>query len=203
MTVRCERLAAQERERLRIARELHDEVGQMLTAIALRAERAAAEPADQRGALIEISQTALGSLDDVRRIARELRPEVLDDLGLVNAVVALCGRVDRQPGVRVRRELDWSLPKLSAEAELVIYRVAQEALTNVLRHAQATEVVVMLRQENGAVVLEVADNGRGLPADAVERGMRGMRERASVIDAHLDVRARPQGGTCLLLSVPA
>ncbi len=197
-------LAAQERERLRIARELHDEVGQMLTAIALRAERAAAEPdGNQRGALIEISQTALGSLDDVRRIARELRPEVLDDLGLVNAVVALCGRVDRQPGIRVRRALDWSLPKLSAEVELVIYRVAQEALTNVLRHAQATEVVVMLRQEDGAVVLEVVDNGRGLPADAVEQGMRGMRERATVIDAQLDVRARAQGGTCLVLSVPA
>jgi two-component system sensor histidine kinase UhpB len=197
-------LAAQERERLRIARELHDEVGQMLTAIALRAERAAEEPdGDQRGALIEISQTALGSLDDVRRIARELRPEVLDDLGLVNAVVALCGRVDRQPGIRVRRELDWSLPKLEPEVELVIYRVAQEALTNVLRHADATEVVVTLRKENGAVLLEVADNGRGLPDNAVEQGMRGMRERATVIDAHLDVRARPQGGTSLLLSVPA
>jgi two-component system sensor histidine kinase UhpB len=197
-------LAAQERERLRIARELHDEVGQMLTAIALRAERAAEEPdGDQRGALIEISQTALGSLDGVRRIARELRPEVLDDLGLVNAVVALCGRVDRQPGIRVRRELDWSLPKLEPEVELVIYRVAQEALTNVLRHADATEVVVTLRQEDGQVVLEVADNGRGLPSDAVEQGMRGMRERAIVINAHLDVHARPQGGTCLLLSVPA
>lgn len=197
-------LAAQERERLRIARELHDEVGQMLTAIALRAERAASEPAGiQRSALLEISQSALGSLDDVRRIARELRPEVLDDLGLVNAVVALCSRVDRQPGIRVRRALDWSLPTLGPEVELVIYRVAQEALTNVLRHADATEVVVMLRHENGQVVLEVADNGRGLPPDAIEQGMRGMRERATVINAQLDVRARPHGGTALLLSVPA
>ncbi len=197
-------LAAQERERLRIARELHDEVGQMLTAIALRAERAAGEPDGlQRSALLEISQSALGSLDDVRRIARELRPEVLDDLGLVNAVVALCNRVDRQPGIRVRRALDWSLPTLAPEVELVIYRVAQEALTNVLRHADATEVVVTLRHENGQVVLEVADNGRGLPPGAIEQGMRGMRERATVINAQLDVRALPHGGTCLLLSVPA
>ena len=197
-------LAAQERERLRIARELHDEVGQMLTAIALRAERAAddAAPAD-RGALHEISRTALGSLDDVRRIARELRPEVLDDLGLVNAVVALCGRVDSQPGIRVRRELDWSLPTLAPEKELVIYRVAQEALTNVLRHAAATEVVVELRRDEQSVVLEVVDNGRGLPADATERGMRGMRERATVIDAELEVRARAEGGTSVLLNVPA
>ncbi len=196
-------LAAQERERLRIARELHDEVGQMLTAIALRAERAAEEPAgDQRGALIEISKTALGSLDDVRRIARELRPEVLDDLGLVNAIIALCGRVDRQPGIRVRRELDWSLPTLSPEVELVIYRVAQEALTNVLRHANATEVLVQLRLSDGHVLLEVADNGRGFTPATVGRGMRGMRERATVINAELDVRARAEGGTWLVLSVP-
>ena len=196
-------LAAQERERLRIARELHDEVGQMLTAIALRAERAADEAASPaRGALLEISRTALGSLDDVRRIARELRPEVLDDLGLVNAVIALCGRIDRQPGIRVRRELDWSLPKLAPEVELVIYRVAQEALTNVLRHAEATEVVVELRNASGTVVLEVADNGRGLPADGEERGLRGMRERASVIDAELEVRAGAGGGTQVVLTVP-
>jgi two-component system sensor histidine kinase UhpB len=196
-------LAAQERERQRIARELHDEVGQMLTAIALRAERAADDAGEaERAALLEISQTALGSLEDVRRIARELRPEVLDDLGLLNAIVALCGRVDRQPGIRVRRELNWSLPVLAPEVELVIYRVAQEALTNVLRHAAATEVVVELRAQDGRVLLEVADNGRGVPADAVERGMGGMRERASVIDAELDVHARSQGGTAVVLSVP-
>jgi two-component system sensor histidine kinase UhpB len=196
-------LAAQERERQRIARELHDEVGQMLTAIALRAERAADEAAaGEREALLEISRTALGSLEDVRRIASELRPEVLDDLGLINAVVALCGRVDRQPGIRVRRELNWNLPKLAPEVELVIYRVAQEALTNVLRHAAASEVVVELRTAGEALVLEVTDNGRGMPADAVERGMRGMRERASLIDAVLDVRGRPLGGTSVVLKVP-
>lgn len=196
-------LAAQERERQRIARELHDEVGQMLTAIALRAERAADDAgATERATLLEISQTALGSLEDVRRIARELRPEVLDDLGLFNAIVALCGRVDRQPGIRVNRQLNWSLPQLAPEVELVIYRVAQEALTNVLRHAAATEVVVELRAGTRSVVLEVADNGRGAPADAVERGMRGMRERASVIDAELLVRARLEGGTSVVLRVP-
>jgi two-component system sensor histidine kinase UhpB len=196
-------LAAQERERQRIARELHDEVGQMLTAIALRAERAAdGAAAAERAALLDISKTALGSLEDVRRIARELRPEVLDDLGLLNAVVALCGRVDRQPGIRVRRELNWNLPKVSPEVELVIYRVAQEALTNVLRHAAATEIVVGLRADDGCVLLEVSDNGRGVPGGAVERGMRGMRERASVVDAELEVRSRAEGGTSVTLRVP-
>ncbi|MCL2418470.1 MAG: sensor histidine kinase [Conexibacteraceae bacterium] len=195
-------LAAQERERRRIAGELHDEVGQMLTAIALRAERAAQEAeGDQRAALLEISESALGGLEDVRQIARQLRPEVLDDLGLVNAVIALCGRVDRQ-GIRVRRELDWTLPELAPEVELVIYRVAQEALTNVLRHADATEVVVGLHSAGRRVLLEVTDNGRGLPAGAVEQGMRGMRERAVVINANLEVRPGTEGGTCLVLGVP-
>jgi two-component system sensor histidine kinase UhpB len=196
-------LAAQERERARIARELHDEVGQMLTAIALRAERGAGEPAPgRRDALLEISQTALESLEGVRRIGRELRPEALDDLGLVNAVIAMCGRLDRERGLRVRRGLDWRLPELTPEVELVIYRVVQEALTNVLRHSNATEVVVELRAEDGCVVLEVVDNGRGLPADAEELGLRGMRERANVIEARLEVSARAEGGTHVLLRVP-
>src|SRR5579884_796074 len=130
-------LAAQEGERARVARELHDEVGQSLTAIALRAERAAAAPNAQDQALAEIAHSLHRTLEDVHRIGRQLRPEALDDLGLVNALIALCSRVDRQAGVRVRRDLDWDLPALSSEQELVIYRVAQEGLTNALRHAQA------------------------------------------------------------------
>jgi two-component system sensor histidine kinase UhpB len=195
-------LAAQERERIRIARDLHDEVGQTLTAIALRAERAVGEPAQQTEALADISETALRSLEDVRRIGRELRPEALDDLGLVNALIVLCGRVDRQRGLRIRRELDWHLPELSPEVELVIYRTAQEALTNVLRHAEASEVFVRLGREEGRVVLSVRDDGRGLPPGANGRGLRGLRERAMVIDAHVDVGGGRHRGTEVILRVP-
>jgi two-component system, NarL family, sensor histidine kinase UhpB len=195
-------LAAQERERIRIARELHDEVGQTLTAIALRAERAAAEPDLRREALADITDTALRSLEDVRRIGHELRPEALDDLGLVNALIALCARVDSQRGLRLRRDFDWQVPELSPEAELVIYRAAQEALTNVLRHAEATEVFVALQREDGDVVLSVRDNGRGLAADIREQGLRGMRERAMVIDARLEIRSGERGGTEIILRVP-
>ncbi len=195
-------LAAQEGERKRVARELHDEVGQTLTAIALRAERAARDESGQREALSEIAQTIVGSLEDVHRIGRELRPEALDDLGLVNALIALCSRVDRQAGLRVRRELDWELPELSAEIELVIYRVAQESLTNALRHARAGEMIVGLRQIDGAVVLTVADDGRGLPADAPERGLSGMRERAMLIDAELSIASDSGHGTQVILRVP-
>ncbi len=195
-------LAAQEGERTRIARELHDEIGQTLTAIALRAERAAALPGEQSEALTEIAQSLLRSLEDVQRIGRELRPEALDDLGLVNALIALCSRVDRQGGLRVQRELHWALPALSAEAELVIYRVAQEALTNVLRHAQATEVRVTLRDVQGHVVLIVQDNGRGLPAEVAGTGVQGMRERAMLVDASLELSCPPGGGTAVILRVP-
>jgi two-component system, NarL family, sensor histidine kinase UhpB len=194
-------LAAQEGERTRVARELHDEVGQVLTAIALRAERAAGEPAGQREALTEIADSLKRSLEDVHRIGRELRPEALDDLGLVNALIALCSRIDRETGLRVVRELDWDVPALSAEEELVIYRVAQEALTNAVRHAQATQVSVSLSQRDGHAVLSVQDDGRGLPAEVAESGLDGMRERARLIDAQLDVESAPDRGTAVVLSV--
>ncbi|HEX4010979.1 MAG TPA: sensor histidine kinase [Solirubrobacteraceae bacterium] len=195
-------LAAQESERKRIARELHDEIGQTLTAIALRAERAAGEPSPQRAALAEMAETVLQSLEDVHRIGRELRPEALDDLGLVNALIVLCSRIDGEAGLHVRRNLEWELPPLSPEVELVIYRVAQEALTNVLRHATATEATVALHPEDERVVLTVTDDGRGLPAEVREGGLSGMRERAMLIEAQLAVGPGPGGGTEIVLTVP-
>jgi two-component system, NarL family, sensor histidine kinase UhpB len=196
-------LLAQESERARVARELHDEVGQTLTAVALRAERAAADPDHQGQALAEISESVLRSLEDVHRIGRELRPEALDDLGLVNALIALSSRVGDQAGLSVQRELDGHLPPLSPDVELVIYRVAQEALTNAIRHAGATHLSIALRQDDGRVALCVRDDGRGLPDQPRERGLRGMRERAMMIEAELEISSASGGGTEVRLSVPA
>lgn len=195
-------LLAQENERARIARELHDEVGQTLTAVALRAERAAGDPPTQTEALEEISASVLHSLEDVHRIGRELRPEALDDLGLVNALIALSARAGSQAGLVVRRDLDGHLPPLSPEVELVIYRVAQEALTNALRHAEATGLTLGLHQADGRVTLTVSDNGRGLPGRRREGGLRGMRERAMLIDAELEISSADGRGTEIRLSVP-
>jgi len=194
-------LAAQEAERKRIARDLHDEVGQTLTAIALRAERAMTDASCQDEALAEITRTALRSLEDVGRIGRELRPEALDDLGPVNALIALCSRVDRQGRIRIRRALEWQIPALPAEVELVIYRAAQEALTNALRHADATDVLVALKYQNARIELIVSDNGCGLSEHVNEHGLRGMRERAMLIDAKLEIRAARGGGTEIVLTV--
>jgi two-component system, NarL family, sensor histidine kinase UhpB len=195
-------LDAQEAERARIARELHDEVGQTLTAVALRAERAASTESQQADALIEIAETVLRSLDDVHRIGRELRPEALDDLGLINALIALCSRISRQSGLHVRRELDGQLPPLSDEVELVIYRVAQEALTNSLRHSEASEVGVSLKAAGDRVVLTITDDGRGIGEATSSGGLAGMRERAMLIDAVLQVRSRFPHGTEVVLTLP-
>jgi two-component system, NarL family, sensor histidine kinase UhpB len=195
-------LMAQESERARVARELHDEIGQTLTAVALRAERAAASDGEQRETLQEITASVAQSLDDVRRIGHRLRPEALDDLGLVNALIALASRIGQQSGIPVRRELDGGLPPLAPESELVIYRVAQEALTNALRHSGATTLSLALRQVDDHVALTVSDDGHGLPATRRETGIRGMRERAMLIEAELEITSSPGRGTEVRLSVP-
>jgi two-component system, NarL family, sensor histidine kinase UhpB len=199
-------LAAQERERLRVARELHDEIGQSLTAVTLQAERAADNgAADPTAELRRIADDVRDSLDDVRRIARELRPEALDDLGLVNALITLCSRVGAQGELRVERQLETGLPPLEPDVELVIYRVAQESLTNVVRHARASRATVSLKPENGAVILRVRDDGRGLPIELPKgtAGMAGMRERALLVGGRLAIRSEPDRGTEVELEIPA
>lgn len=198
-------LAAQEAERLRVARELHDEIGQTLTAITLQAEQAAdGDPGSASVELRRLADSVRDSLDEVRRIARELRPEALDDLGLTNALIALCTRVDAQGGPRVTREIAQPLPALASDVELVIYRVVQESLTNTLRHADASHASVVLRVDEEAVVVSVTDDGTGLPAglppDA--SGIAGMRERALLVGGRLAVESTPGQGTEVRLTIP-
>jgi two-component system sensor histidine kinase UhpB len=198
-------LAAQEAERLRVARELHDEIGQTLTAVMLQAERAADEdPAQAAVALGRVAEAVHASLDELRRIARELRPEALDDLGLVNALIALCSRVDAQGGLRVRRDLAAGLPPMARETELVIYRVAQESLTNALRHSGAASATVSLKSDSGTVTLTVADDGKGIPdrLPAGTAGIAGMRERALLVGGRLAIGSSQGEGTEMKLTVP-
>jgi two-component system, NarL family, sensor histidine kinase UhpB len=193
-----------EGERSRIARELHDEVGQTLTGAMLQVEALAARiPDDLRNELDELRETARSGTEDVRRIARQLRPEALEDLGLQSALAALATSFGEQTQVNVKRRLKPSLP-LSKDEELVVYRVAQEALTNVARHAQATRVVLRLHQNRALTVLTVRDNGRGLCAGALPsaHGIRGMRERAMLIGAQLQIDSKPGRGTEIKLSIP-
>lgn len=195
-------LAAQERERQRVASELHDEIGQSLTAAAIQIERAAAAP-DPGKDLGGVAEVVRSSLDEVRRIARELRPEALDDLGLINALIALCSRAAAQGHLRIERRLA-AIPPRSSELDLVIYRVAQESLTNVVRHAEASSAVVALVPVDGRAVLSVADDGRGLPPRLPDdsAGISGMRERARLVGAELKIESTPGRGTTVKLDVP-
>lgn len=196
-------LAAEEEERHRIARELHDEVGQQLTVVLLGLKQVQQRaPAELVEELELVRESARAGLDDVRRVARELRPGVLDDLGLHSALAALATGFSAHGGATVRRSIAPGLPALPPATELVVYRVAQEALTNAARHARATSVELTLQRLGDRVVLGVEDDGCGLPAGASGAGVRGMRERARSVGGVLELTGSPGKGTRVRLSVP-
>jgi two-component system sensor histidine kinase UhpB len=198
-------LRAQEDERLRIAQELHDQVGQELTAVLLGLSRISARaPQDLRGDLATVGDAVRHSLEDVRRIAVELRPEALDDLGLVGALAVLEERFSHQLGLEISERIQPDLTSLPSETELVVYRVAQEALTNVARHSASTRAELRLEHGHGKLFLTVRDFGLGLPPHYVAgTGIRGMRERASLIGARLEVgNTHPGPGAEVRLEVP-
>jgi two-component system sensor histidine kinase UhpB len=195
-------LAAQESERRRIARELHDGVGQVLTAAVLQLDRAGREARPPASAGVsEARETVRASLEEVRGIAQRLRPEALDDLGLASALAALTNDVSRRTGVHVERTIAAGVPLLDPEEELVIYRVAQEALTNVVRHAGAPSARLALEVRGGRVELEISDAGAGFESAGAfaGTGVLGMRERALLIGADLELASAPGKGTAVRL----
>ena len=197
-------LAAQEAERVGIARDLHDEVGQVLTGVLLQLDSIADRAPAHRSEIDEAKQAVRRALDEVRRISSELRPEMLEQLGLISALTELTTTFGRVSGIRVEREFDHSLPELAPDAELAVYRIAQESLTNVARHAQATCVNVVLEGGFDSVVLRVIDDGRGLGGDPEEHGgLRSMRERALLIGAALAIKQASSGGVEVRLEAPA
>jgi two-component system sensor histidine kinase UhpB len=200
-------VAAQEGERARIARGLHDEVGQVLTGVLLQLDFLADEDPDQRRRdVTETKQAVRRALEEVRRISRELRPEMLEDLGLVSALTELSTKFAAMSRIAVEREFAPALPALSPEAELAVYRVAQESLTNVARHADASRVRIFLEADGRSVVLRVVDDGRGLGDDGVidgNGGLRGMHERALLVGGALAVKPARGGGVEVRLEVPA
>lgn len=197
-------LAAQEAERGRIAQELHDEVGQGLTVVLLGLKRVVDRaPEDIAADLRLVQDAARSSLAEVQQVARRLRPGVLEDLGLLSALAALATDFTVHSGAHVRRGFGLGLPELGPEAELVIYRVAQEALTNAARHSKADTVDVSLTRQGTGVVLRVADNGQGMRDRGDGSGIRGMRERALLVGASLAIAPRIGGGTEVRLVVPS
>lgn len=198
-------LHAQERERHRIARELHDEVGQTLTAVLLQLKRVADRvPGELREEVSLAQEATRAGLDEIRRIARRLRPGVLEELGLASALRSLATEFTHH-GLTVHHHIPvpGDLPPLGPEAELVLYRVAQEGLTNTARHAAADRAELSLRPLPDGVELLVRDNGTGLGAASEGAGIRGMRERALLIGAEIHFEPAPVRGTDVRLRVPA
>lgn len=195
-------LAAQEGERRRLARELHDEIGQSLTGLLLELEHVLRQaPPQLADDLLAARESARSSLEEVRNIAQRLRPEALDDLGLRSALTHLAERIAGQTELRVARQLDADLPELSQEAELVVYRVAQEGLTNAVRHSGASSVNLQLKRRGARVRLRVIDDGSGLNGATEGAGITGMRERALLIGADLQVKTRDEGGVEIRLEI--
>jgi two-component system sensor histidine kinase UhpB len=197
-------VAAQEAERWRVAQELHDEVGQALTGVLLRLEALARRaPAGLRPDVRAVQEATRETIERVSLVVRQLRPEALTDLGLAKALAALASRVEEESGLRIKHRVTSSLEDLDDESELVVYRVAQESLTNIVRHARATEVELTLdRGENSSVSLQIRDNGIGLRGATPRYGIIGMHERAMLIGATLAIEDLAEGGVQVTLTAP-
>jgi signal transduction histidine kinase len=201
-------VAGQELERQRLARELHDETGQALTSIllGLKAIEEAGNGQDVRKSVRDLRELVVATLQDVRRLAVELRPKALDDFGLVPALQRLAETFAEQTGIRVHVEAALGDSRLSGETETALYRIVQEALTNVIKHAQAATVSVVLTRKGDSVVAVIEDDGRGFdPTDTRDErlGLLGMRERIALVNGQLSVESRPGEGTTLAVEVPS
>ena len=202
-------IQAQEEERQRLARELHDEAAQALTSLLvhLRLLERAKTPAAAQARVKELRELPAQALEEVRRVALDLRPTILDDLGLGPALEWRVDEFNKAQDVRATIEIRGLERRLPRDVELVLYRVGQESLSNVRRHANANEVHVALWQEGTWVTIEVCDNGRGFDRDQVCEGPRGlglvgMRERLAMIGGELIVDSAPGEGTRIIARAP-
>ena len=200
-------IEAQELERRRLARELHDETGQALTSILLGLKGIRAARSDEEAERIEaeLRELVVQALQDVRSLAVELRPSALDDFGLVPALERLAETFAERSGISTELEPHLGDERLPPETETLLYRLVQEALTNVVKHAAAANVTIVLARRDGGVSALVADDGRGFAAREVRPealGLVGMRERLALLGGTLTIESAPGDGTSLAAFVP-
>ncbi len=201
---------AQELERRRLARELHDETGQALTSILLglrSLEESAAEPDSHHAAVAELRELVVTTLQDVRNLAVELRPKALDDFGLVAAVDRLTSGFSEQTGIDVDFESRLGDDRLPGEIETALYRIVQEALTNIVKHARAQHVSILLLRKPASAAVVIEDDGTGFaqPAssgDGSGLGLVGMRERVRLLDGRFEIESSAEAGTTIVAEVP-
>lgn len=204
-------ITAREDERKRIARELHDETAQSLAALSISLESTARSlPAPANRSVEEAAALAVRTLDEVRRLIVDLRPSVLDDLGLESAILWYADRCLKPKGVSTRCEFSGLEERLPQEYETALFRTVQEAMTNIARHAEAETVLIQCTRRGGQVTLEIEDDGQGFDNSTRDRaadsrhgfGLMGMRERVELLGGTLSIDSEPGQGTHLTLTVP-
>jgi signal transduction histidine kinase len=200
-------IGAQELERRRLARELHDETGQALTSIllGLKSIRAAATPEEAERAENNLRELVVQALQDVRNLAVELRPTALDDFGLIAALERLAATFSERTGIKATVAATVGDSRLPPDTETVVYRLVQEALTNVVKHAAASEVGIVLTRRDGGVSAVVEDNGQGFAESDVRSdalGLLGMRERLALLGGTLAIESTPGQGTAVIAYLP-
>ncbi|HEX7154067.1 MAG TPA: HAMP domain-containing protein [Thermoanaerobaculia bacterium] len=198
-------LSVQEQERVRIAREVHDELGQALTAMKIDLQQVGRRHRELQEPLAGIARTIDETVDIVRRIAADLRPAILDDLGIAAALEQQLRRLRESTGIRTTLTVPEE-PEIDTLTGATFYRITQEALANVVRHAEATAVEISLRLEGGAAVLTIRDNGRGMPRaiadDPKSLGLLGIRERAELLGGSMMIDSVPGQGTAVIVTLP-
>jgi len=206
-------LHVQEEERTRISRELHDEVGQALTAInmnlAVLKRNGQPDPLGVKKRIADTQSLLEQTMETVHRFARELRPAMLDDLGLLPALRSYANSFGVRTGIRVRFHAAAAAENLDDERKTVVFRVAQESLTNVAKHAQASQVGVSVRKTTRGFRVAIKDNGRSFPVEPQMSGKRkkrlgllGMQERVRLVDGHLTIQSEPGRGTTVIVEIP-
>lgn len=207
-------MSVQEEERKRIARELHDEVSQSLTGLAFNAEAVLSRLPDGQNdikrSLEEIRDLAIGTLDEIHRVVYQLRPSLLDDLGLVAAVQWLADHYLEETGIKVLFETLGIERPLVAEVENTLFRISQEAITNIVRHAEAEGVSIVVEFKEDSAAIHIEDDGHGFVLEEVTGamlshkglGLMGMKERAELLEGHLKIESQPGTGTRVFAEVP-
>jgi two-component system sensor histidine kinase DegS len=208
-------IRSQEEERRRIARELHDETAQDLAALSRQIDTITSKGARLLSSkdvalLEELHQQADRALEGVRRFSQDLRPSILDDLGLVPALEWLASDLEQHFRIKVNFEVKGQVNRFAPEVELVLFRIAQEALRNIWKHSGASQAWIGLECLDGNTVLTIGDNGKGFKtpekvaelAPAGKLGLVGMQERARLVGAHLTVMSEPSEGTIITVELP-
>ncbi len=197
----------QDQERNRLSRELHDGIGQSLIAVKLQLENTETQNYSMMRAGIDSAKNMIDlTIEDVRRVCNALMPAALDEFGIVSTLRSLCSELGSLAGFNAVLENEGSLDRMSKKSQVYIYRIAQEALHNITKHARATQVIIKLSRVNNIVTLEVSDNGKGFIFDPVcfaqRNGLQNMRERTNLLQGEFIINSKPGSGTTIKVSIP-